>query len=513
MFKISALNISKMMAILMVIVFIVTAQGLAAPARAQDVPTLDYYFVAFAAKPDDMAAVENAANAIVVKQIGAKVKFHTLTFTDAPTKGSLILNSGDPCDVMSFSQFNPFPRAVTTGGLAEIGDLLKQYAPTVMGNFPPDAWNAVKKDGKIYGAPVFVGGVSRAGFWVRGDLVDKYKFDWKSAKKWTDWEPFFDSVLKGEEGKVIPLISSDPYWGRQWWPNYYGYDPIAESIGAPGSRGMVGVKLDDSKAQVVAVPFTPEYKQAAELARKWYNKGYFLKTPPIDSEMIALRSQLKFAAFEVPFVGNWSTKAMAANEWNNKVIINAPLQEKHVTTTGNVLSSVYGVCAVSKHPTEAVKFIEEMNKNVDLLNLFNYGIEGKHWVWKDKANKIIGYPEGVDGNTVGWNPNTYWQFGDKRLVYLTTPDDIGVLDRDAAVLKDAIISPILGFVPNLSPIENEVAQLASAAKQYCDPVDKGLVDVEPGLKACQDQIKAAGIDKIVAELQKQIDAWKASNKK
>ena len=54
------------------------------------------------------------------------------------------------------------------------------------------------------------------------------------------------------------------------------------------------------------------------------------------------------------------------------------------------------------------------------------------------------------------------------------------------------------------------AQLASAAKQYCDPVDKGLVDVETGLAECQKQIKAAGIDTIVAELQKQIDAWKAS---
>ncbi|MEP6895154.1 MAG: DUF3502 domain-containing protein, partial [Chloroflexota bacterium] len=72
------------------------------------------------------------------------------------------------------------------------------------------------------------------------------------------------------------------------------------------------------------------------------------------------------------------------------------------------------------------------------------------------------------------------------------------------------VSPILGFVPDLSPIENELAQLASAAKQYCDPVDKGLVDVETGLAECQKQIKAAGIDAIVAELQKQIDAWKAS---
>ena len=477
---------------------------------AQDVPTLDYYFVAFSYKPDELTAVEDAANAILVPEIGAKIKLHPLSFTDAPTKGTLILNSGDQCDLMSFSQFIPFAPAEATGGLMDIGSLLQQYAPTTLSNLPDEAWNAVKLNGATYGAPVYQGGVSRAAFWVRSDLVEKYNFDWQSATKITDWEPFFDEVLKGENGNVIPLISSDPYWGRQWWPSYYGYDAIDGSIGAPGSRGMVGVKLDDPSLTVVPVAFTPEYRQAVTLARDWYNKGYFLKTPPIDSEMIALRSQLKFAAFEVPFGSNSSTNAMAQNEWQSIPILTGFFQDKPVLTTGNIIGSVYGVCGVSKHPTEAVKFIEAMNTNVDLLNLFNYGIEGKDWVWKDEANKIVGFPDGMDANSVGWNPNTYWQFGDKRLVYLTTPDDIGVLDRNAADLKNAIISPILGFVPDLTPIQNELAQLSTVAKQYCDPLDKGLIDVDPGLQQCQDQLKSAGIDTITTELQRQIDAWKAT---
>ena len=60
-------------------------------------------------------------------------------------------------------------------------------------------------NGKTYGAPVFQGGVSRAAFWVRSDLVEKYNFDWQNATNITDWEPFFDEVLAGEGGNVIPL--------------------------------------------------------------------------------------------------------------------------------------------------------------------------------------------------------------------------------------------------------------------------------------------------------------------
>jgi len=490
--------------------------SLAAPAiasKAQDVPTLDYYFGAFQYKPDGLTAVENAANDILVKEIGAKVKLHPLGLADLTTKGPLILNSGQACDLMSFSQFNPFAPAIAGGGLADITGLIKQYAPTTYGNFPVSDWNAVTKDGKIYGAPVYVGGVSKAAMWVRADLITKYKFDWQHATRISDWEPFFDAVLKGENGNVIPLLSSDPYWGRQWWPNLYGYDPISESIGAPGARGMVGVKLDDPTTTVVPVAFTPEYQQAAELARRWYQKGYFLKSVPADTEMSALRNQLKFAAFEFPGASNNSTAVMSGNEWNSVPILTGFFQDKTVVTTGKVLSSVYGVCAVSQHPTEAVKFIEAMNTDVNLLNLFNYGIQGKDWVWKDQANKVVTYPTGVDANTVSWNPNTYWQFGDKRLVYLTSEADVGVLQRDAADLKQAIISPILGFVPDLSPVQNEVAQIATIAKEYCDPVDKGLVDTAAGLKTCQDQLKAAGIDTIVSELQKQINAWKAANGK
>ena len=37
-----------------------------------EVPTLDYYYVAFAAKPEDLQEVEDAANAILVDKIGGQ---------------------------------------------------------------------------------------------------------------------------------------------------------------------------------------------------------------------------------------------------------------------------------------------------------------------------------------------------------------------------------------------------------------------------------------------------------
>ena len=209
---------------------------------------------------------------------------------------------------------------------------------------------------------------------------------------------------------------------------------------------------------MVAAPWTPEYQQAAELARRWYDKGYFLKTPPTDSEMIAMRSADKFSTFHFPGTGEFSTKAMASNEWNSIPIMTQHLQERPIITTGAIQGSITAVCATSEHPDLAVKYIEEVNTNPDLLNLLNFGIEGKHWVWVDKDKKLISYPEGVDGQTVGYNPNAYWQFGDRHNLYLMDETDIGVFDRIDAGMEKALYSPVLGFTPDRTPIQNEIAQ-------------------------------------------------------
>ncbi len=484
------------------------------PSNAQ-LPVLDWYFLSYVYKDSGLNAVQDAVNKIIGPAIGAQVKFHIMDYqSQTQNPAVLMLNAQQPCDLINFSQFIPFSPAVTTGGLIPLDDLLKQNAPQTYAAFTPDQWSAVKFNGKIMGALVWTGSqIGKAAMWYRQDLITKYNFDWQKATKLTDWEPLFDNILKGEGGKVIPLLSSDPYWGRAWFPMLWGYDPISESIGAPKSRGMVGVKVDDMTRKVVPVAWTPEYLQAVTLNRNWYLKGYYPKTVPPDAEMGVGRAAGKYGGFYFVAASYFSNDAMAANEWNNVPIVTGFVQDKAVLTTSSLAGSEYGVCATSKHPDLAVKFIEQMNTNVDLINLMNFGIKDKNWVWADEANKVITYPPGVDAKSSDWNPNMYWQFGNRNNMYLTSKADLGVFPKIAAATKDAIASPILGFNPDLSTIENEVAQVSSAAKQFCDPVDDGLVDVTTGLKACQDALKTAGIDTIVTELQKQVDAWAKANGK
>lgn len=471
------------------------------------------YVIWNAGNSKDVQVVQDAVNAMLKPKLNATLTLKIVQ--DITAQAPLLLSSGSPLDLITISTFDPFPVQVGTGGLRELDDLLPKYAPKLWSEIPQSIWQAAKVGGKIYMAINQAGWVSYAGMWARQDLIDKYKFDWQSTKKVEDWEPYFDQILKGEPG-VTPVISSDTYHGWLWYPSYWGVDPVDVGIGPQYGKGLIGVRVNDKSRKVFSVAESPEYKQSCEIARRWHQKGYFSKDLPTDADMGTKRSALKYAVFWFWAVGPFSTKEMGQAEWHGATILTKPLQDKAILTTGQIQGQGIAVGKVSKNPERAVMYIEEVNHNADLYNTLNYGVEGKHWVWVDKSKKLISPPPGVTPETNGWNSNTFWQFGDRHLLYLTDPADIGVWDRIDAATKDAIQSPVLGFNVDRKPIQNEIAQVASVGKEYGLPLNKGLVDVgdsSRGLDKFIAQLKTAGIDKIVAEVQRQVDAWASSQSK
>jgi putative aldouronate transport system substrate-binding protein len=59
-------------------------------------------------------------------------------------------------------------------------------------------------------------------------------------------------------------------------------------------------------------------------------------------------------------------------------------------------------------------------------------------------------------------------------------------------------------------VQTEIANVNAAATEFCQPVLEGKVDTEGNLETCIQKVKDAGIDVIIAEMQKQLDAFKAA---
>ncbi len=76
--------------------------------------------------------------------------------------------------------------------------------------------------------------------------------------------------------------------------------------------------------------------------------------------------------------------------------------------------------------------------------------------------------------------------------------------------KEAMASPLSGFVFDSSSVQTEIANVTSVVTEMLKPLVTGSVDPETTVPQFLERLKTAGVDKIIAEKQAQLDAWNAS---
>ncbi len=117
-----------------------------------------------------------------------------------------------------------------------------------------------------------------------------------------------------------------------------------------------------------------------------------------------------------------------------------------------------------------MQVLELINTDATVYNLLARGIEGTHWVWVDEANKVMGYPEGMDSGTSPYNPNTDWMFGNQFNAYYRDAKQVGAWEATKEMNDDAYPSQALGFVVNREPIKNEIAQVTAISDELVKPI-------------------------------------------
>jgi putative aldouronate transport system substrate-binding protein len=79
--------------------------------------------------------------------------------------------------------------------------------------------------------------------------------------------------------------------------------------------------------------------------------------------------------------------------------------------------------------------------------------------------------------------------------------------------KDAVLSPLSGLQFDKSVYKDLMAAKNTVMQEYNMPMEAGLISYDSKKAEMLAKHKAAGIDQIIAEIQKQIDAWVAAKKK
>ena len=145
----------------------------------------------------------------------------------------------------------------------------------------------------------------------------------------------------------------------------------------------------------------------------------------------------------------------------------------------------------------------------EVAMIYTNGVEGITYGINDEGQCC--YVNGAtDATSAGWsvgyayaNPNDFltptWDYQRKDAYDLMAEDN-----------KNAIPSKALGFTCDLTPVADQVSACVNVIAQYYNPLMNGEVDIDEVLPQFQQALHDAGIDAIIAEKQKQLDAWLAS---
>ena len=241
--------------------------------------------------------------------------------------------------------------------------------------------------------------------------------------------------------------------------------------------------------------------------REWYQKGFMRSdaaTSTNDSDIRAAGNF--FAAY-----GGWlpNSDYVSEDTPEKDIMVNVHgLNEPHLRTA-NVFGSGLAISSNSKNPEKTMEFINLLNTDKYLRNLVAYGIEGVHY--KAVGDNQWDLPDGVTQQTdTGYAPMV-WPQGNRFILRTRAgvePENMWDLFKEFN--ENATVYPTLGFVFNPDSVMNEVAAVENVYQEYAPSLMVGAVDPYEYLPKFLEKLKSAGSDKIIAEMQKQYDEWKAS---
>ena len=330
---------------------------------------------------------------------------------------------------------------------------------------------------------------------LRKDLVDKHGIDLSAVKTFADLEPVFKTIKDKEPG-ISPLVQSTQTGTVSYEMYTPQIDPLGDALGV--------LMLDDNDMKVTNIYETELYKNTVGLARKWYEAGYIMQDVATTQEM---GTSLVKAGKALGYMNNMKPSyEKQESKATGHEMVGVRLTEPVIQSNG-ANGFMLSIPLNSQNPERAMQLMNLLYTDADVMNLFAIGIEGKHYVKNDDGT--IKLPDGVTESSY---VNNQWEVGNNFLTHVWQGTDTDIWEQMKAFNESAKVSPALGFSFDATPVKTEVAAATNVVNQYKIGLESGSLD--PALIGeFNEKLKTAGLDKIIAEKQKQLDAWKAANGK
>ena len=464
-----------------------------------------------------LAPIDKNASEAVVEKVNEytekDLNIHVnITWYDAANYGTQIPMQIQGSEKLDVIMFTPVPGSSyssyrTANQLMDISGLLQQYGQTIL-KTEGDLIRGTSYGDAIYGITHYSSKTGYMCMYVRKDLADASGVTeaLENATTFTEVEEAFKKMTADHgmpalinsdaEGTVLypkPFLVSGEKFSEAFW---------CDAIG----DGNNLVVVDPATKKVACIFNTDYYENMCERVHRWYSEGLVYKDAAFTQEYgdTLVKSGVGYCHVRAAELG---TKI------NSEGTTGYELIEIQVTPSdiGTSSCTKFGYCVpvTSTEPEAAVRFLNYLYENADVLNTLTWGVEGRDWVCN--ADGLATYPEGESEATVAYHTGDFL-YGNQMMIIPWEGSPVDIRQQQQAIMDTAVVSPYMGFTLSNEGLENTVTACVTARKQYEAQLNAGVLDNwQEELETFRSALKAAGIDELVAAYQAQLDAWLADN--
>ena len=477
----------------------------AAPA---EVAVLDYYIVG-AGDTDQRSLVEAAINEYIEPLIGANVVFHVIGWGDWASKAVTGIQAGEKMDIFFTADWYYYMQLTTEGLFTPLnddngpdGNLLEKYGQGILSSLNPAFITGTQIDGINYAVPTNKELTVPEGFLYNVALAEEIGFteaDAAKIKSYRDMEPWLEKA-KAARPDEYPYLTD----GRD------GFSPYPQDLASGVNGQLINMKLaPDANGvwdeTVLSVMEQDDTKERLMILREWYEKGWIHPDAGLTTfDTSVYLNAGQFFIEPMPLKGNnIKAQEMMNASGNTDLRLKEIYGQPKVNITTHAGGSMLAIPAMSEHPVEAMKYINLLHTDPKLINMQLFGVEGTHWE-KEADGRVNLLNSAWYGAHAG-----AWTVGNTMLQRVTNkeePDKNRMLSESS---NDAIDHIALGFRFRTDPIAAELTAVNAVVDGMNRALQTGYVDPAVELPKYITDLKAAGFDKIKAEVEKQYAEWKA----
>lgn len=432
---------------------------------------------------------------------GVTVEFEVVDKDEYQEKWDMKMAIGERVDLAWFgNDIMNYTEEVRKGSFMVLDYLLKTHGEVLSETIPEYMWNVEKIDGNIYGIP------------VDGPL-------YRSNRAMV-----FDKVLMNRFGNLEEIIEVNQkhlYTTKECFEvfeeflknardhNAIGTGVSYQSVSRLADKGYEGIygvdspfviRIFDEELKVYNKYELESYQACFETMAEWNQKKYIRENTKSFIDPSSEEGKVKGSIMFMDEYGEKGTvPEMTKTEYD---AVYADMEGYRYIGYDGCRNSL--VIPKSAHyPQQAVQLINLLysEEGQGLYRLLANGIEKKHYIVV-KDNVIARMSDNGDGYLYQLSPTTIgnvWQNYEKKE---------GEFQQIIAYNEEAMISPLVGFSMDTRMIAMEMEKINLIVNEYRDELCSGS---SSDWRALYDEfimkMKEAGSDKIIEEMQKQIDKF------